>query len=54
MADTSSVSTVSAKLRESWGKGVSVLEVVHEVGELSSFHAVLAGIELVMGGTEGV
>jgi len=53
--DVSSVSMVSAKLLlDVQGKGVSVLEVAHEVRELSSFHAVAAPIKVVMGGREGI
>src|SRR5216683_981058 len=53
-ADASSVSMASSKLRDSRGEAVLVLEVTHEVGELSALHTVLAGIELVSGGAEGI
>src|SRR5216683_3579969 len=51
--DASSVSTVSSELRDSGDKGVAVLKVAHEVGELSAFHAVAAGVKLVANGVEG-
>ncbi len=54
MVDASSVLMALAELRELWDEGVLVLEVSHEVGELALFHAVLAGIELVMCGGEDV
>ena len=53
-ADASSVSTASSKLRDSGDEGVPILEVVHEVGELSALHAVTAGIKFVAGGGEGI
>ena len=53
-ADMSSVSTASSKLRDSGDKGVAVLKVAQEGWELSLFHAVLTGIELVMGRGEGI
>jgi len=52
--DASSVSMVSSELRDLGDKGVVVLKVVQEGWELSPFHTVLAGVELVMGGGEGV
>ncbi len=53
-ADASSVSTASSELRDSRGEAVLVLEVAHEVGELSALHAVSTGIEVVLDGHEGV
>ncbi len=45
---------VLSKLRESGGKGVPVLKMLHEVGELTPFYAVMTGVELVTGGGEGI
>src|SRR6266851_4583100 len=53
-ADVSSVSTAPSKLRDSRGKAVPVLEVAHEVGELSTLHTVSTSIELVLSGCEGI
>jgi len=50
----SSVSIASSELRDSGDEGVPILEVVHEVGKLSALHVVLAGIEFVSNGCEGV
>ncbi len=44
----------SSELRDSRGETVPVLEVVHEVGELSTLHTVSTGIEFVSDGREGV
>src|SRR5216683_1546751 len=52
--DVSSVSIASSELRDSGDEGVPILEVVHEVGKLSALHVVLAGIEFVSNGCEGV
>src|SRR6266851_1211383 len=52
--DASSVSTALAKLRDLGGEAVLVLEVAHEVRDLSTFHSVSTGIELVSSGCEGV
>src|SRR6266851_4637365 len=53
-ADASSVSTASSELRDSRGEAVPVLEVPHEVGELSTLHTVLTRIKLVSSGREGI
>ncbi len=53
-ADTSSVSTASSELRDSGGEAVPVLEVVHEVGELSTLHMVSTSIKVVLDGCEGI
>ena len=52
--DAISVSTVSSELLDLGDEGVVVFKVVHEVGELACFHAVVAGINAVVGGGEGV
>ncbi len=52
-ADASSVSTALSKLRDSRGEAVPVLEVVHEVGDLSTLHMVSTSIKLVSSGCEG-
>ncbi len=44
----------SSELRESQGEGVPILEVPHEVGELTPLHMVLAGVEPVVDGGEGI
>jgi len=41
-------------LLDRWGEGVLILKVVHEVGELATFHAVMAPIEAIVGGREGI
>ena len=46
--------TASAKLSDSGGEAVAVLEVTHEGGELSALHSVSAGVELVAHAGEGV
>jgi len=48
--DVSSVLTASAKLSDSGGEAVLVLEVLHEVGDLPSLKSVLTGVELVLDG----
>src|SRR6266851_2275018 len=52
--DASSVSTASAELSDSGGKGVAIFEVAHEGGELSTLHSVLAGVELVAYAGKGI
>jgi len=51
--DTSSVLTASSELRAR-GEAVPVLEVVHEVGELSTLHMVSTSIKVVLDGCEGI
>jgi len=52
--DASSVSTASSELRDLRGEAVLVLEVAHEVGELSALHSVSTSIEFVSDGCEGI
>ena len=52
--DVSSVSMASSELRDSRGEAVLVLEVPHEVGELSALHVVLTSIEFVLDRCKGI
>jgi hypothetical protein len=51
---STSVATASSKLSDGRLEGVSVLEVAEEPGQLSPLHAVVAAIEVVAGGGEGI
>ncbi len=44
----------SSELLDLGDEGIVVFEVVHEVRELPSLHVVAAGIEVVVGGGEGI
>ncbi len=52
--DTICILTVSSELTDWGGKGVPVLEMLDQVGDLSPFHAVAAPIEAVAGRRESI
>ena len=53
-ADAISILTVSSELMDWWGKGIPVLEMLDQVGDLSPFHVVAAPVNVVMGCGEGI